>query len=293
MRVLIIRKTTNLELHGQRVSSSVAHGALQESSLLLLQQAHEEHYASLEKLRTLLTQKNISFDEISRRSAWPRSLGYGAVITVGGDGTMLQASQRILDDVPLIGVRSSSESVGYLCTAGMAQLEMLVDQLQDNRLQYTEVFRLRAKITRPGQSTPMLTEPILNDFLFTNTLPAAMTRYAIKLGSTTEIHKSSGVWIATAAGSTAGIYAAGGKKVPLNVRQFQYRVRELYDPLGGTSFNLFGGFFDPNIDPLIIENRSENALLALDGQHAEFSLNFGDQLQFEEAPAIKLARLAN
>ena len=55
--------------------------------------------------------------------------------------------------------------------------------------------------------------------------PAAMTSYTLDIGSVSEPQRSSGLWIATAAGSTAAIRAAGGCILPLRSRKLQYLVR--------------------------------------------------------------------
>jgi len=55
------------------------------------------------------------------------------------------------------------------------------------------------------------TDRVLNDCLFSNECPASTTRYVLRRGTRQEEHYSSGVWISTAAGSTAATQAAGGR----------------------------------------------------------------------------------
>ena len=53
----------------------------------------------------------------------------------------------------------------------------------------------------------------LNDCLFTSTNPAAMSRYLLSTPEGREYQRSSGVWVATAAGSTGAIRSAGADPV--------------------------------------------------------------------------------
>jgi len=55
-----------------------------------------------------------------------------------------------------------------------------------------------------------------------------MSRYYLQVGKLLEEQRSSGVWIATAAGSTGGLRSAGGKVLPKEDKKFQYKPRELY-----------------------------------------------------------------
>ena len=125
--------------------------------------------------------------------------------------------------------------------------------------------------------------PILNDFLYANCTPAETTSYRISLGDQRERHKSSGIWIATAAGSTAAINAAGGVRQKIDESLFQFYVREPYTPPDKPSYDIKSGMFDPEKNYILIENFSENAVLALDGQHGHVSLGFGDTISFRRA----------
>src|SRR6185295_12301282 len=71
-------------------------------------------------------------------------------------------------------------------------------------------------------------EQAFNDVLIAHRNPAAMTRYRLTIGASQEDQRSSGVWISTAAGSTAGIRSAGGRRMPITAKRLQYLVREPY-----------------------------------------------------------------
>ncbi|MEZ4703721.1 MAG: hypothetical protein R3A11_00720 [Bdellovibrionota bacterium] len=71
--------------------------------------------------------------------------------------------------------------------------------------------------------------PALNDVLITNRNPASTSRYLFSLGDITEEHRSSGIWVSTAAGSTAAISGAGGVNLPLDSTSYQFVIREPYE----------------------------------------------------------------
>jgi hypothetical protein len=72
---------------------------------------------------------------------------------------------------------------------------------------------------------------LLNDGLLTNANPAAMCRYILRVDGAEEWQASSGVWIATAAGSTGGIGSAGHPALDDPTRAaLLWRVREPFQP---------------------------------------------------------------
>lgn len=290
MRVLVVCKTTNLDLHGENIRKRIATGSLPRQHLEHLERAHASHYATRDKLLQSLCERAVEFVEVGRGRFWPNLKGFDAVITIGGDGTILEASHHIHNNqLILIGLRSSPTSIGHLCIGGGEIIESMLTELLNNSLKSVELSRLQAKIQYMQTKGVIVTDPVLNDFLYTNVNPAATTRYRIMLDNQKEEHKSSGVWIATAAGSTAAIAAAGGEQVPMNANKFQYLVRELYTPPNFPPFQIKSGFFDPDKEVLSIENRCDQAILALDGQHGSMTLEFGDVVTFMRGPSLRLA----
>ena len=85
---------------------------------------------------------------------------------------------------------------------------------------------------------------ILNDILVAHQCPAAMSRYRISVDGQCEEQYGSGVWISTAAGSTAGILSAGGRVMRPGSKRIQYMSRELFDR-PDTAYSLRGGTIDP------------------------------------------------
>lgn len=289
MLVLVVTKTTNYELHGARVEAKLEQGRISKESLLRLKTAHDEHYATLKRLHEVLARNLVDYIEVTREHEHPPLGNYEAVITVGGDGTLLAASHRMVTGGRLYGIRSSPSSVGYLCCAGPDEIEVLVQGIVADTIPTVTVSRLSAEIYRVDTALIDTTPPVLNDFLYTNSNPAATTRYKLSFQDHTETHRSSGIWVATAAGSTAAILAAGGERRPIEDLKAQFKVRELYR-LGHVQPRLDGALFEAGQDVVEIENRCPEAILALDGQHGIVPLTYGDIVRFQSAAPITLGR---
>lgn len=290
MLVRLVVKATNFELHGESLSRRASSGQIPGEVLRKLETSHQQHYDVLGKLKAALEKAGVSYDEVRRDDALREGRSYDAVLTVGGDGTLLAASHAMVEGGLILGFKSSASSIGYLCGAELGQEQDAVDALTSKVPPTVTVHRLCARIRRCEPQNVERTAPILNDFLYTNANPAATTRYKLAFGDDAEIQRSSGIWIATGAGSTAAIHAAGGEKRPMDDTRFQFRVRELY-PLGPENPSIDGGFFEPETTTFRIENRSPDAMLALDGQHGAVALDYGDQLAFERAAPLQLVRL--
>ena len=221
MKVLLITKPTNYEQYGSGIKRHIDTRSLESHHLRPLQEAHDEHYRCLDKVRRKLTDESIQFTQITRGELWP-VYKFDAIITVGGDGTLLSASHGVYDDTPVVGFKSSQSSVGYLCVGDESVVDSTIDDLKAMRLEFSVRQRLSARVIRVDSPEIIETAPILNDILFANLYPAAVTRYKIKYNQSEEVHKSSGIWISTATGSTAAISAAGGNIYEPKSKNFSF-----------------------------------------------------------------------
>ena len=287
MKVLLITKPTNYEQYGSRIRKQVDACSLDAFHLSDLEKAHNEHYSCLEKVRNKLDEISIEYVQITRGQLWP-VFKYDAIITVGGDGTLLSASHGIYDNTPVIGFKSSTSSVGYLCVGDESCVDKTLSDLKASQLEFSVRKRLSARVVRLDIDEVVETAPILNDILFANLYPAAVTRYKIKYNGRQEVHKSSGVWISTATGSTAAISAAGGKVYEAKSEKYQFLVREVYTS-DGSRPNLQHEVFEfPNCS-LSIENHCSRAILAQDGERGVIHLHYGDVIEITEGPDLMLA----
>lgn len=214
MKAIVVNKETALtELRAK--GESVESGLLQR-----LVASHDTHQSTLQS--TVAALDSLGWQaEIVQVAEFAGPVDHDLVISVGGDGTVLAASHQTLE-VPLVGINSDPErSVGYFCATDSAGALGVLTAFQTGELSAYELHRLRIEVD--GKIAGV---PVLNEVLVVNENPAATSRYAVIAGTRVEHHRSSGIWISTPAGSTAGIRSAGGAVLPLEVPLLQYLVRE-------------------------------------------------------------------
>ena len=197
-------------------------------------------------------------------------------ISVGGDGTLLATSHWVTG-AALLGVNSAPRSsVGYLTLVRRATLAHVLARIASGDLQPQKVARIEVELEGEERLPPAL-----NDVLLAHEQPAATSRYRLHLGRRAEDHRSSGLWVASAAGSTAGIRSAGGLPMPLDVRRLQFRARELYRARGPAA-TLETGFVEQGRQ-LVVESAMEAGWLYLDGARLATRFPFGARATFRVA----------
>jgi NAD+ kinase len=205
-----------------------------------------------------------------------RALGSARfVVCVGGDGTLLAASHWVTG-AALLGVNSAPRSsVGYLTLTRRASLKRDLARIASGALLACPVARIEVELE--GRPLP----PALNDVLIAHESPAATSRYRLRLGRRTVEHRSSGLWVATPTGSTAGIRSAGGLPMPLAARRLQFRARELYRAKGRGA-SLESGFVEERRE-LVVESAMEAGWLFIDGARTAIRFPFGASATFRVA----------
>ncbi len=202
------------------------------------------------------------------------------VITVGGDGTALGASHFVTDGL-LLGVNSApGDSVGHFCSVQRLNFAARLNDVIRDAWLPTELTRLAVSL-----DDQLLPELALNDVLIAHDCPAATTRYLIQLDGYEEEHRSSGIWISTAAGSTAGIHSAGGRKMSLHSSRMQYLVRELYREVHGgleRSYRLQRGMIESD-QTLTIASKMQEGWLYIDGARTAYRFPFGTRAKIRVA----------
>lgn len=243
--------------------------------------AHSEHHKTVEAVRKALARRKIDFTEAipSRlNSSIRRKLAAAdLVVSIGGDGTALATSHYVTSGA-LLGVNSApGDSIGHFCFAQRKDFSLKLDEMLSARLRPVKLARLAISLDQKP-----LAELALNDVLITHECPAATTRYIIEIADRAEEHRSSGVWISTAAGSTAGIRSAGGRKLPLRSRRIQHVVRELYQERG-RAYNLIQGIHSPGVE-INIASKMPEGRLYIDGARTVYRFPFGSRVEVKLAP---------
>jgi NAD+ kinase len=251
----------------QRLHSS---GAMSEHTL---RESADRHQRSIELVRKALQ----GFDARERRVHELRpddAEEADLVVTAGGDGTVFTAN-TLNTRAPFLTVNSDPQtSLGHFTRARAEDVPRLLDAWTSGRAAFQDMPRLRC-------TTATVDVRILNDALFTNQNPAAMSRYLIDDGSVCEKQRSSGVWISTGAGSTAGIHSAGMDPVFALQPALLFKVREPFQAFGRINM-LAGRQLPPRL--LRLTASVPGMALYLDGPNITVPLAPGEHAEFSAAP---------
>jgi NAD+ kinase len=218
--VLVVYKRSAFELYTESADPTVrafmqAGGPEVERMELSHQVQRKAHARVIEAL----AEADFAVTAISR-GEFRSAEGADLVVTVGGDGTFLHASHAVRGQL-MVGVNTDPEaSVGFFCTATSFNIDWVLRNL--DTLPRTTLNRLAVRIDdRP------VDELALNDVLYADANPAAVTRYRVEANGKERYLKSSGLLVCTAAGSTGWMFQEGGRVIPIEDPRFQYLSRSV------------------------------------------------------------------
>ncbi len=239
---------------------------------------HEHiHQRSIQLIEKAIQKYNLAY-KISSRHLLNTTKNADLIVSVGGDGTFLHTSHLLQKNQILMGVNSVPKaSHGAYCLCDAKDFEKKLELFLKGKLKITKLFRLQLKIN--GKK---VLPYALNDILFCHPCPAGTSRYEIKVGNKKEDHKSSGVWISTASGSTAAIRSAGGKIFKAGSDQFQFVIREPFLQQKKT-MTLKQGLLEKK-QKLILIPHMPVADVFIDGSHHQLKLKHQDRFEVEISP---------
>lgn len=234
--------------------------------------AHEKNLACIDSVSTTLKDLRINHKMICRADMKKADLDNSFVIAIGGDGTLLDCS-HYCSDSPILGVNSDPESsIGALCAANANNFADVLNEIWQNKLKPSQLARLQIKI-----GTKIIAPLATNDVLFCHKNPASLSRFTVDLNGHKEAHRSSGMWLATPAGSTGGIYSAGATPIALDDQQAIFRMREPYWSDREQPKLLSGSF--AHGDRLSITSDMTDAEIFIDGPHERHILPWGETVE--------------
>lgn len=267
-RLLVVYKKSQLDLYREHEPSSIEYLRQREANLLQrFEHAHQENKRAIENVRLAISKRNITA-HYAYRAEHESGREYDLVVSVGGDGTLLDVSHTV-KHTPLMGVNSApNTSIGHFCAVNAAQFGEALDQWTQGELKVSKLNRLQVSVNGQPHRTP-----VLNEMLYAHTVPGAVSRYLLRAGDIEEEHKSSGIWISTAAGSTAAIRSAGGEIMQSSDTRLQFVVREPYN--SNDPKQLLRGFSET---PIHLLSKMRSAALYLDGHRRQIELSLGDRV---------------
>ena len=274
MNVLVLSKRSFLETHG---GSRAPIHKLDAGSRRQLMTAHRENRTALIDLKNHLRNRRIKYDVIHAPQRPPQRR-YDLVISLGGDGTFFAAA-RLAGNTPILGINSApSNSLGIWTGADSRDFRDAVDGAVAGTLPERKIWRMALSV---GSRT--LPELAFNDVLFCHRNPAAMSRYRLGARSIREEQRGSGLWVCTAAGSTAGIRSAGGRRMAIGSKKLQFRARELYTwPV--RRYRLSAG----TADRVTVTALTPDMSMWIDGRGLQIHLHAGDRVQLRPAEPLRV-----
>ncbi len=251
-------------------------GILDQEEINRFRRTHDNHFWTLSYVEAVLKMRGLKFTKACRGSSLNFGL-YDLIITVGGDGTFLEAARQLKRQV-IWGINSDPNwSVGRFCSGNSQNFEMVLNKVLSNKALVKKFHRLSLSFSDDSPSIN-----ILNDILVCHHNPGAMSRYYLTVGGVKEEQRSSGVWIATAAGSSGGLHSAGGKILPQESKEFQYRPRELYH-VKNTRYQLKGGSLK-STQRIALTSLMRDGVVFVDGSHVCQPFSFGSRIFVKSSP---------
>ena len=272
-RILVVYKKDAYQQYLQEQQDPYLNRLLRRGhpDVLDMQRAHTVHEEAIEAVVLALRKLPVEFD-LAYRADLKVTRRYRVVVSVGGDGTFLQAA-RSVKKTPILGVNSDpARSEAVFCAATQRTFPRLVGRAIAGTLDALPLYRLRLALN--GKPLP---QRALNDVLVVHDDPATMSRYRLRIGRREESQKSSGLWVSTAPGSSSAVWAAGGVRLPWETKRFQYRPRELYRGRL-TRSRLTGGLLAPPTRVLVTWLMRRGSVF-IDGPHVRIPLRFADRLE--------------
>jgi NAD+ kinase len=285
MRVTVVQKLSKLEVlqrdHADRVDALAQHNP---AALEPLQQSAELQREANHRVTDALSEAGFEVVAMHRDVFAGPADGSVLVVAVGGDGTVLDVSHNVID-VPLLGVNSDpARSTGYFCGTDVAGLRETAVRWASGATSSTMVRRIGLEVDAVRYAFPCM-----NDVLITNSNPAMMSRYVVTAGPRSEAQASSGVWVSTPAGSTAGIRSAGGTVLPLDGDLIQYLVREPY-LTGSARYELLRGVRHLH-EGIAFESQMEGGAVYVDGPYLQIPFPIGSTLRMARGPSLELVAM--
>ncbi|XP_028763732.1 NADH kinase-like isoform X1 [Neltuma alba] len=261
------------------------------------------HLDTIKFCQTILQKKPVEWKAIERNDLSQPINDVDLVVTVGGDGTLLQASHFMDDRIPILGVNSdptrndeverfrnefdATRSTGHLCAATVENFEQVLNGILESQTVPSKLKRISISV-----NTRQLPTYALNDILVANPCPAALSAFSFRIRkddqpcSPLAICRSSGLRVSTAAGSTAAMHSAGGFLMPILSQDLQYMVREPISP--GPLLNLMRGVIKHD-QAMDITWSCREGVIYIDGYHVKYTIQDGDKIEIScRAPILKV-----
>lgn len=206
-------------------------------------------------------------DKLNYRQFQDRDL----IISVGGDGTFLRAAQFVKNQ-PIFGVNADVKNKeGFFMQTNKKNFEEKLKRILKGKVKIIKFPRLEACINNKG-----IDALALNEFYIGPKKGYHAAKYVIGVDGKKERQKSSGVLVTTPAGSYAWAKACNAKIMPLNLRNFQFVIREPYEGKVFKNYKLKHGILK-NGQKIAIDSEMLDGIIVADSVGKEFAFKSGSK----------------
>lgn len=221
--VLLATKQTALEYYRQNYDNPI--DVLPAYLLERKKREHDEHYAAFDLVKKALENYGISYQRIYMPyGAYEEFQDRDLIISIGGDGTVLNTAHYILDSTPLLTVKSEVGSIGALCKINAKNFEQALEQILDDDFIIESWTRVEGRFGYKSHKIDIALNEIAVGQRFFN----GMANYGLKANGLYEEQRSSKLLVNSGAGSTAwydNISHSKGKFSPMD-KELRYVVSE-------------------------------------------------------------------
>ena len=277
-RILLLYKNSTYASYflSDRKRLAQLQGLFNSQEIKRFRKTHEKHFWMLAYVEAVLKQQKLDYTKICRGTKFNYGR-YDLIISLGGDGTFLEAARHLKDQV-IWGVNSDPDwSVGRFCSGNPRNFESMLQEILRSRARINKLSRLAVVFNDRIQPAN-----VLNDLLICHQNPAGLSRYYLTIGRSREEQRSSGVWVSTAAGSSGGTHSAGGKILPQKSKDFVYQPRELYRARGRIKYRLTGGVLKAG-QKIQVTSLMREGVIFLDGSHVRLPFSFGAAVRVQRS----------
>src|SRR5262245_45108341 len=120
--------------------------ARRDAAVAPLRASHEEHESTVREVKEALDAVGADIAFVHRTGEPFGAEGLSLVVTVGGDGTLLNASHYV-DSVPILAINSApSHSVGFFCGAARGEAMKAITAAMRGTLRRTVLTRMQVRV---------------------------------------------------------------------------------------------------------------------------------------------------
>lgn len=250
-------------------------------------QASIKTYLEAKGAVCLLQQEQNSHGACTHTRAGRVPEGTECVITIGGDGTLIQAARDLAGrNIPMVGVNRGH--LGYLNQVSRQEdIAPVMDALLEDRYQLERRMMIRGTVCHEGKA--VLEDIALNEIAVTRPGPLKVLRYRVYVNDEyLNEYAADGVLVATPTGSTAYNLSAGGPVIAPSARMM------VLTPICSHSLNARSIVLAPE-DKIELRLLNSGQVVSFDGD-TSMELEEGDSIWIESSELhtvmVKLSQIS-